>query len=240
MKIEAIPVLSDNYVYLLHEESTGETAAVDPAEAAPVLSFLEQKKWRLTQIWCTHHHSDHIGGNQILLRSFPNCQIMAPTLEGGRFPGANQKVAEGEPFSLGSTTVCPLSVPGHTRDHTAYFLESEPAVFCGDTLFSLGCGRVFCGSHQQLFESLEKLSQLPKETKVYAAHEYTEQNCRFALSVEKDNEALKEKMAWIQDRRRTGQMTLPSTIGEERKLNPFVKAKAFEAFKRLRDLKDRF
>ncbi len=253
LEIIQIPVFNDNYIYLLHECQSGATAAVDPAVARPVLDVLEQKGWQLTHIFNTHHHWDHVDGN-LELKQRTGCRIIASRLDENRIPGIDVSVVENDTVTLGMQKARILETPGHTAGHIVYYFEDEPALFCGDTLFVMGCGRLFEGTAEQMWQSLGKLKTLPDTTKVYCAHEYTQTNGRFALSVEPDNEVLQSVMQQVNDRRAQGLPTVPSTIGQELATNPFFRPDSetlqrslhmqgkplVEIFARTRLLKDRF
>lgn len=232
LHIEILPVLQDNYVYLVHDAASGATAAVDPAVPEPVLERLRAKRWRLDYVWDTHHHADHVDGN-LALRERSGCRIAAARDDGGRIPGMDTPLAEGDVLRLGDTAVQVLSVPGHTRAHLAYWLPQAKALFCGDTLFSLGCGRLFEGSAAQMWASLQKLAALPDDTLVYCAHEYTEANGRFALAVEPGNPALAERLREVAARRAQGLPSVPSTMAQERACNPFLRPHSAEIRERL-------
>ena len=253
LDIIQIPILSDNYIYLLHDTISGETATVDPALAEPVLAILKQRGWQLTYILNTHHHGDHVGGNLELKRQ-TGCQIIGSAADKHRIPAIDRCVSEGERIIIGSHSAQILDTAGHTSGHIVYYFAEDNALFCGDTLFVMGCGRLFEGSAEQLWQSLQKLKVLPPETRVYCAHEYTENNARFALSVEPANLALHNKMAVVQQQRAQGLATVPSTIADELATNPFFREdstairasvhcmehKPVEVFAELRRLKDSF
>lgn len=222
LEIHQIPVLSDNYVYLAHEPETKQTAVVDPAVGGPVMDALAAKGWTLTHILNTHHHADHTGAN-LELKQQTGCTIVGPKPDRDRIPGIDVEVSDGETYALGNATARVFDVPGHTRGHNAYWFEESDALFCGDTLFALGCGRVFEGTHEQMWSSLSKLMKLPDATRVYCAHEYTQANGRFALSVEPGNQELIDRMAEIDQLRAQGKPTVPSTIGIEKATNPFLR-----------------
>ncbi len=222
LQIEQLPVLSDNYVYLVRDPASGATGVVDPAEAAPVLSALRRLGWSLTYILNTHHHPDHVGGNEELMAA-TGCTVVGPRADNARIPGIAHQVGDGDTFDLGSARAKVFDVPGHTRGHIAYWFEDSHALFCGDTLFALGCGRLFEGTPAQMWHSLSKLKALPPETRIYCAHEYTQSNGRFALSVEPDNQALRARMQEVDERRTQGLPTVPSTLGEEIATNPFLR-----------------
>lgn len=222
LEIHQIPVLSDNYVYLAHDAGTGATAVVDPATTDEVFAALEDKGWTLTHILNTHHHMDHVGGNEVL-KEATGCTIVGPRADADRIPGIDVQVGDGDTYALGNSIAEVFDVPGHTRGHIAYWFEDSDALFCGDTIFALGCGRLFEGTPAQMWDSLSKLKVLPPETKVYCAHEYTQANAAFAVTVEPDNEALAARKAWIDDARSRGERTVPSTLGEELATNPFLR-----------------
>ncbi|MBT3787053.1 MAG: hydroxyacylglutathione hydrolase [Alphaproteobacteria bacterium] len=218
-----IPVLSDNYVYLARDEESGTCGVVDPAVGGPVIAELEKRGWTLDWIINTHHHGDHTGANLELKEKY-GCQIVGPRLEQQRIPGIDQAVGDGDTFSLGNSVAKVYDVPGHTAGHNAYWFEDSDTLFCGDTLFALGCGRVFEGTHEQMWTSLDKLRGLPAATKIYCAHEYTEANLNFALSVEPANSTLVSRGNQIRALRAEGKPTVPSTMGDELATNPFVRA----------------
>lgn len=223
LEIEQVPVLNDNYVYLAHDPATGATAAVDPAVVDPVMEALERRGWRLTHILNTHHHADHTGGNEEVKRR-TGCTIIGPRADAARIPGIDVQVGEGDTVMLGEAEARVFDVPGHTSGHIAYHFAESDALFCGDTLFSLGCGRMFEGTPEQFWSSLSKLRALPDSTRVYCAHEYTQANLRFSLSVDPDNDALQARGREIEDLRGKGLSTIPSLLGDEKAANPFLRA----------------
>lgn len=223
LTIEIVPVLSDNYVFLLHEPTSGATAAVDPAVPGPVVEALAARGWRLSHILNTHHHADHTGGNLDLQRA-TGCAVVGARRDADRIPGITAEVGEGETFLLGSAAARVFEVPGHTLGHIAYWFPESEALFCGDTLFSLGCGRLFEGTAEQMWHSLVTLRELPAATRVFCAHEYTQSNGRFARLVERDNPALAARLDEADRLRAKGRPTLPSTIASERACNPFLRA----------------
>ena len=223
MQIALVPLLTDNYGYLLHEPTSGETGIVDPSEAAPVLAAARERGWRLTHILNTHHHHDHTGGN-LDLKQATGAAIVGPAPDRARIPGIDIALEEGETFHLGGAAAEILFIPGHTRGHIAFHFRGEKAVFCGDTLFSLGCGRMFEGTAPMMWASLDKLRHLPGETRIYCGHEYTAANARFAVSIDPDNEALRRREGAVAALRGRGEPTIPSTMGEERAANPFLRA----------------
>jgi hydroxyacylglutathione hydrolase len=220
--VETVAVLSDNYVHLLHEPDSGATAAVDPAVAAPVLERLDALGWRLSHILLTHHHGDHTGGVPDLVRR-TGCAVVGAARDADRLPPLTDEVGEGDTFLLGGAAALVLAVPGHTSGHLAFWFPDSHALFCGDTLFSLGCGRLFEGSAAELWDSLRKLRDLPAETLVYCGHEYTAGNGRFARLVERDNPALLARIAEVEALRARGCPTVPSSLADERAANPFLR-----------------
>ena len=225
LEVHQIPVLSDNYVYLARDPATEACAVIDPAVAEPVLEALDRFGWRLTHILTTHHHGDHTGGNQAL-KAATGCTIVGNAADAARIPGITVRVREGDTVEIGRQSAKVLEVSGHTVGHIAYWFRDSAVVFCGDALFSLGCGRLFEGTPAQMWASLCKLRDLPPETRVYCGHEYTLSNAAFALSVDPDNAALRERAAAVRALRAEGKPTVPSTIGEERAVNPFLRADA--------------
>lgn len=222
LQIEQVPVLSDNYVYLIYDPATQACACVDPAESAPVKRRLDELGWRLTHIFNTHHHHDHIGGNLTLKQAY-ECQIVGADNDRARIDGIDVGVKDGDVFEFGSTRAHVFEVPGHTRGHIAFWFEDDHALFCGDTLFALGCGRLFEGTPAQMWHSLSKLKQLPDETRVYCAHEYTQANAQFALTIDPTNAALISRAREIDDLRAQGQPTVPARLGMEKATNPFLR-----------------
>lgn len=222
LEIEQIPVLNDNYVYLLHEPSSGAAAVVDPAVPEPVLAALHRRGLRLAYILNTHHHPDHVGGNMALQQA-TGCTIVGPRADRDRIPGIAVELADGDVFELGAARARVYDVPGHTRGHIAYWFEVDAALFCGDTLFSLGCGRLFEGTPAQMWASLAKIPTLPEGPRSFCAHESNESNARFPLGVEPGNLDLQRRVAEIKALRAKGLPTVPSILGEERKANPFLR-----------------
>ncbi len=223
LEIIRIPVLSDNYVWLVHEPFSGETMVVDPAVAAPVLAEADARGWKITQIWNTHWHPDHTGGNAEI-KAATGCLITGPAAEAARIPTLDVLVAEGDVVKLGAVEAQVLDVPAHTAGHIAFYFAEEHAAFVGDTLFAMGCGRLFEGTADQMFGNMRKLEALGDDTAIYCAHEYTLSNGRFALTVEPDNVALVERMAKVTAMRERGKATVPTSIALERATNPFMRA----------------
>jgi len=223
LQIERIAVLADNYVWLAHEPRSGATAVVDPAVAGPVLARARDKGWKISHILNTHHHPDHVGGN-LEIKAATGCTIVGPRPDKARIPGIDVEVGDGESYKLGEARAQVMFVPGHTRGHIAYWFASADALFCGDTMFALGCGRLFEGTPQQMWNSLKRLRALPDATRIYCAHEYTQSNARFALTVETGNADLKSRAKEIDALRAANTPTVPSSLAEERATNPFLRA----------------
>lgn len=224
LEVVRIPVLSDNYVWLIHDDVSGETVAVDPAVAEPVLEAAAERGWTIGQIWNTHWHPDHVGGNAGI-KAATGCIITGPAAEADRIGALDRHVGEGDSVRLGDHVAVVLEVPAHTAGHIAYHLADEHMIFVGDTLFAMGCGRLFEGTPAQMFANMQRFATLPDDTRVYCAHEYTASNGRFALTVEPDNGALRERMRQVDDARAKGEATVPTTIGLERATNVFMRAR---------------
>jgi hydroxyacylglutathione hydrolase len=218
---------SDNYGLLLHDEGSGATAAVDAPDAAEIERQLGELGWQLTHLFTTHHHGDHVEGNAALKQRF-GCRIIGPAAEAASIPGIDTQVRGGDIFTFAGREVRVLDCPGHTRGHIAFHMPSEEAVFAGDTLFSLGCGRVFEGTMDEMYRSVSQFGSLDPTTRLYCGHEYTQSNGRFALSVEPGNAALVARAAEVDRLRAAGRMTCPSTIGEELRTNPFLRTGSAE------------
>lgn len=223
LDIRLVPMFADNYGFIVHDPVSGATAAVDPGEPGPIIAALSEWGWSLTQILNTHHHEDHVGGN-LALKARYGAEIIGPAADDGRIPGLDRGVAEGDVVKIGGHDAQILEVHGHTRAHIAYWFAANAAVFCGDTLFALGCGRLFEGTAADMWQSLQRLRALPAETRVYCAHEYTQSNCRFALAVDSTSPALLARAEAITAARAAGIPTVPSTIALERATNPFLRA----------------
>ena len=227
IEIHMFPCLRDNYGFLLHDSAAGVTAAVDTPEAGPILEALREKGWRLTHILNTHHHHDHAGGN-LAVKAATGCRIVGPRADAARIPGIDIQVGEGDEFPLGGHPVRVFDTPGHTRGHVVYYLPEDRAAFVGDTLFAMGCGRLFEGTPRQMWRSLQKLMRWPDDTRVYCAHEYTRANARFALSVEPRNAALSRRAGEVEVLRAARKPTVPTTMGLEKATNPFLRPASAE------------
>tara|TARA_B100000767_G_C19598489_1_gene464587 strand:- start:109 stop:858 length:750 start_codon:yes stop_codon:yes gene_type:complete len=249
MNIEIISCLDDNYSYLIHEEKTNTVAIIDPSEFDPCDELIKKKYKKLDYILNTHHHYDHVGGNKMLKTKY-NSAVLGFDGDKDRIPCIDKFLKDNQNFKIGNLNILVIFIPGHTKGHIAFYLEKEKIVFTGDTLFSLGCGKIFEGTYKQMFNSLNKLKNLPAATKVYSGHEYTKKNLDFCLTYDPNNEFLKKKAEWIN----SNNITMPSSIGEELKTNIFLRCEEQsikdalnlknssdqEIFVKLRDLKDNF
>lgn len=237
LTIVPVPVLSDNYVWLVHDEDSGETAAVDPSVGPPVLAAAEGLGWTISQVFNTHWHPDHTGGNAEI-KAATGCLITGPAAEYARIPTLDVQVKGGDRVLLGAAEAKVIDVPAHTAGHIAFHFPDEKIAFVGDTLFAMGCGRLFEGTAEQMYSNMRKLEALGDDTMIYCAHEYTLSNGRFALSVEPENTALVERMAKVSDMRARGEPTVPTTIGQERATNPFMRARTVQELAKRRTAKD--
>jgi hydroxyacylglutathione hydrolase len=239
VEIVRVPVLSDNYVWLMHDAESNDTVVVDPSVAEPVLAAAAERGWTITQIWNTHWHPDHTGGNA-QIKDATGCIISGPAAEIERIPTLDRRLQDGDSVAIGAIRADVIAVPAHTAGHIAFHLPSEQVVFVGDTLFAMGCGRLFEGTAAQMFANMQRLSALPGETSVYCAHEYTLSNARWAVTAEPDNPALAARLAEVIDLRDCGEATVPTSIARERQTNPFMRAKNADHLAELRAAKDAF
>jgi hydroxyacylglutathione hydrolase len=235
LEVVAVPAFTDNYIWLVHDEASGETAVVDPGDAAPALAEAKRQGWRVTQVWNTHHHWDHSGGN-LAMKEATGCSVSGPAAE--NIPGRDVALSEGSALRLGDHVGRVIEIPGHTLGHVALILDEDRLAFVGDTLFAMGCGRLFEGTPQQMHRSLERLAELPENTALYCGHEYTLANARFALHAEPENGAIARRLDEVIALRDAGKITLPTSVAEERATNPFVRASNWQEFARLRTEKD--
>jgi len=237
LEIVAVPAFADNYIWLIHDEASGETAVVDPGDAAPALAEVKRRGWRGTQVWNTHHHWDHSGGN-LAMKEATGCSVSGPAAE--NIPGRDVALAEGSALRVGGHTGRVIEIPGHTLGHIALVFDEDRIAFVGDTLFAMGCGRLFEGTAEQMYQSLQRLAELPTDTALYCGHEYTLANARFAVHAEPQNEAVVTRLDEVNATRQAGKITLPTTVAQERATNPFVRAPNWQEFARLRTEKDNF
>jgi len=239
MQIQIIPCLNDNYSYLIIDEENNIACVVDPSESEPIIKYLENTKIKLKFILNTHHHYDHVGGNQKLKKKY-GANIVGYKRDKDRIPGIDILVSDQETWKYKNFEAKIIHIPGHTLGHICFYFHKNESVFTGDTLFSLGCGRIFEGTYRQMFDSLMKLKKLPKNTKVFCGHEYTLQNSKFCEVYDKDNINLKAKINEIKIKLKAGLSTIPSTIKDELECNIFLRSQNVETFSKLRDLKDNF
>jgi hydroxyacylglutathione hydrolase len=239
LEIIGVPVLSDNYVWLMHDAVAGETVVIDPAVADPVLEAAAARGWTITQIWNTHWHPDHVGGNAAI-KAATGCKITGPKAEAGKIDTLDVQVSEGDIAIIGGLRAEVWDVPAHTAGHIAYYIPSAGVIFVGDTLFAMGCGRLFEGTATQMFTHMQRFAALDGDTKVYCAHEYTTSNGKFALAMDPDNDAIRQRMASVVEMRARDEPTVPTTIALERATNPFMRARDVEELARLRTAKDNF
>jgi hydroxyacylglutathione hydrolase len=237
LEIVPVPAFQDNYIWLVHDGDSGETAVVDPGDAAPALAEAGRRGWTISQVWNTHWHPDHTGGN-LAVKEATGAIISGP--ESGRIAGRDIALAEGAEVRIGSHVGRVIEIPGHTLDHIALIFDQDGVAFVGDTLFAMGCGRLFEGTPEQMYRSLGRIAGLPEDTRLYPAHEYTLSNARYAVHAEPDNEAIAERLAAVARLRDSGEITLPTSVAEERATNPFVRARDVAELARLRAEKDMF
>jgi len=253
MKIEVISCLKDNYSYLIIDEKTKKTCVVDPSESEPIINFLEKSNLKLNYILNTHHHYDHVGGNSELKKKYKS-KVVGFKGDYKRIPEIDIMLEDGEIWKEENFEAKVIHIPGHTLGHICFYFFNENNLFTGDTLFSLGCGKIFEGTYKQMFLSLEKIKKLPLETKIYCGHEYTLQNSKFCITYDDKNKSLKEKIKEINKKLRLNKPTIPSTLKDELKNNIFLRSNdqkiktnlnipdssSLETFSKLRDLKDNF
>ena len=237
LEIIPVPAFADNYIWLVRDEASGETAVVDPGDAAPALAEAEHRGWTVSQVWNTHHHWDHSGGN-LAMKEATGCTVSGPAAE--TIPGRDVALSEGSELRIGDHKGRAIEIPGHTLGHVALLFEDDRIAFVGDTLFAMGCGRLFEGTPQQMYRSLQRIAELPEDTALYCGHEYTLANARFAAHVEPGNAAIAKRLERVEKLRREGRMTLPTTVAEEHATKPFVRSSDWQEFARLRAEKDSF
>lgn len=238
LEVVAVPAFSDNYLWLIHDAASGETAVVDPGDAAPVLAAAESRGWTISMVLNTHWHPDHSGGNQAVKDA--GATVYGPAAEAQRIPTIDVALKEGDQVTVGDHQAEVWEVPGHTLGHIAYVFRDAGLAFVGDTMFAMGCGRLFEGTPQQMFRALQRIADLPADTRLYCAHEYTLANARFAAHMFPDDQAIANRLADIAADRDAGRMTVPTTVALERATNPFLKAADVAEFAQLRSAKDQF
>ena len=239
LEVVRIPALSDNYIWLIHDDASGRTVVIDPSEAAPVISALDARDWSLDAIWNTHWHPDHTGGNAALKARY-GVAVTGPEAERAKIPTLDHGVGEGDTVAIGDHAAQVMETPGHTAGHIVFHFADDALLFSGDTLFAMGCGRLFEGHAAQMFANMRRFAAMNDATIVYGAHEYTQSNGRFALAVEPDNAALVARMAEVDRLRAAGEPTLPTSIAAERATNPFLRAATPEIFAERRAGTDAF
>ena len=235
LDVVRVPVLSDNYAWLLHDEASGKTVAIDPGEAQPLLDAAAARGWTISAVWNTHWHPDHVQGNAAI-----GAPVTGPEEERAKIGHVDHGVAEGDTVGIGEHRASVMRVPGHTQGHVAFHFADEGKLFTGDTLFAMGCGRLFEGTAADMFANMQRYAALPDNTIVYCGHEYTQSNGRYALVAEPDNAAIRERMVEVDRLRAAGEPTVPTTIGLERATNPFLRATSAEQLGERRVAKDNF
>jgi len=239
MKIKIIPCLKDNYSYLIIDQSKNNACVIDPSESEPIIKYLDKNKINLKFILNTHHHYDHVGGNNLLKKKY-NAKVVGYKKDKKRIPDVDILVEDKQIWKSENFEAKIMHIPGHTTGHVCFYFYKNKMVFTGDTLFSLGCGRIFEGTYSQMFNSLGKFKQLPLDTKIFCGHEYTMQNSKFCLTYDPNNQKLKTKILEIKKKIINNLPTIPSTIKEELECNIFLRSHNLESFSKLRDLKDNF
>ena len=237
LEIVPVPAFSDNYIWLVHDKASGETAVVDPGDAAPPLAEAERRGWRIMQVWNTHDHWDHTGGNAAV-KDATGCTVFGPAAEDIKV--RDVALEEGSELRIGDHVGRAILIPGHTLGHLALVFDEDRIAFVGDTLFAMGCGRLFEGTAQQMYHSLQRIAALPEDTALYCGHEYTLANARFAVHAEPDNRDSADRLAAVAAMRERGEITLPTTVAEEKRTNPFVRAANAGEFAERRSAKDSF
>lgn len=237
LEVVAVPAFTDNYIWLVRDEASGDTAIVDPGDAAPALAEAKRRSWPVTQVWNTHHHWDHSGGN-LAMKEATGCTVSGPAAE--VIPGRDVALSEGSVLRIGDHVGRAIEIPGHTLGHIALIFDEDRIAFVGDTLFAMGCGRLFEGTPQQMYASLQRLADLPENTALYCGHEYTLANAHFAAHAEPENGAIADRLEQVKAQRDAGKVTLPTSVDQERRTNPFVRASNWQEFARLRTEKDNF
>ena len=239
MRVEIIPCLQDNYSYLIIDESNKTASVVDPSEAKPIINFIEKENINLKYILNTHHHYDHIGGNKDLKKKY-NSVVIGYKEDASRIPGIDILLNNNQIWKADNFEAKIIHIPGHTTGHISFHFFKEKLIFTGDTLFSLGCGKIFEGTYQDMFDSLNQIKKLPQDTKIYCGHEYTLQNSKFCIKHDPENLNLKNKIVEIKKKLENNIPTIPSTLKDENECNIFLRAKDVKSFSKLRDLKDNF
>ena len=239
LEIVAVPAFEDNYLWLIHDPDSGETAVVDPGDPAPILAEAERRGWTISKIFNTHWHPDHTGGN-LAIKEATGATILGPAGENGRVPGLDQALNEGASAAIGAHRAEVWEVPGHTLGHIAYIFRDDGVAFVGDTIFAMGCGRLFEGTAEQMYRSLGRFAELPRDTRLYCAHEYTLSNARFAAHAFPENKAIADRLRHVERERSGARATVPTTVAEELATNPFLLAGDTEQFAELRARKDSF
>lgn len=239
LEIVRIPALSDNYIWLAHDADSGETMVVDPGEAKPALDAAAARGWTIGQVWITHWHPDHTDG-VAEIKAATGATVTGPAAEAAKIPTLDVLVKEGDSVRFGAHEAEVWETPAHTAGHISFHLPADAAIFVGDTMFAMGCGRLFEGTPAQMYTALTRIAALPDETVVYGAHEYTQSNGRYALVAEPDNQAVKDRMAEVDRLRAAGEPTLPTTVALEKATNPFVRAGSAEEMAERRKAKDSF
>ncbi|TKD51791.1 hydroxyacylglutathione hydrolase [Sphingomonas baiyangensis] len=239
IEVVVVPALSDNYIFLLHDAVSGETVVIDPGDAAPVLAEADARGWHIGQVWNTHWHPDHTAGNAAIKEAH-GATVTAPAAEAAKIPTADHSVAEGDRVAIGAHEAVVMETPAHTAGHVSFHFADPAMLFCGDTMFAMGCGRLFEGTPEQMHAALQRFALLPQDTRVFCAHEYTLSNARYARAAEPDNAAIAERLREVEAARAAGTPTVPTTIALERATNPFVRAASAGELAERRAAKDNF